>query len=109
MHPAPVVEICAKNAVVLAPPGWHELPAKRHRQQEQLDRPVAVPAVPPMVTAPIVDEANSLLVVKTEVALSRLAVRLPAAKAVFSWSSDSAGAEGHGECRTAPFAAIVMV
>src|SRR5450631_3303730 len=44
------------------------------------------PEVPPTVTAPIVDEAASLLVVvmTSLLELSRLAVRLPAAKAVFS-------------------------
>src|SRR5882757_7999316 len=46
---------------------------------------VAEPVVPPRVTAPIVDEAKSLVVVKTSLLeLSRLADRLPAAKAVFN-------------------------
>ena len=46
---------------------------------------VAEPGVEPTVTAPIVDEAASLVVVMTSLlVLSRLAVRLLAAKAVFS-------------------------
>src|ERR1700736_520625 len=51
---------------------------------------VAVPAVPPRVTAPIVDEAASLVVVMTSwLVLFRLAVRLLVAKEVFSWARDS--------------------
>src|SRR6201989_2805850 len=43
---------------------------------------VRVPGVAPTVTAPIVDEAKSLVVVKTSLlALSRLAVRLAGANA----------------------------
>src|SRR5436305_7449853 len=52
----------------------------------------AEPAVPALVwvMAPIVDEAASFVVVMTSLpALSRLADRLLAANAVFSWSSDS--------------------
>src|SRR5664279_1888870 len=45
---------------------------------------------PVKVTAPMVDEAASLVVVMMRwLALSRLADRLLAAKAVFSWASDS--------------------
>src|SRR5262249_6223458 len=46
---------------------------------------VVVPGVEPVVTAPIVDEALSLVVVKTRwLVLSRLAEMSPAAKALFS-------------------------
>src|SRR3954471_13176535 len=52
----------------------------------------AVPTVPELLeaTVPMVEEAASLVVVKTSLpALLRLAVRLLADKAAFSWSRDS--------------------
>jgi len=55
------------------------------------------------VTAPIVDEAASLVVVMTSLlALSRLADRLPRRQSGVQLIKRLAGADGNGDCRKVP-------